>query len=525
MRPDMKWRTAVLGLIVVLFPACSRPRAQGPLEVTLWYWHAPFQVSATETRELEAMGIRRLFVRAGTLSEAEGHMSLVTPQSFRTGPDSLSLVLVFNLDYVFVRGYDEVDNRLVSETLVKGYETQKLRAQAAGLRVKGLQIDFDCPTSKLEKYGELLKLLRAKVPKGESLSITALPTWLSNPHFERILGPLDFYVPQFYEGSMGTDYGHIAPISNVDRLREGLNRCSQIDKPFLAGLPAYGQSLLYDAQGRMSGTYRDLSPTQACRHPGLGLDQAYPADSTMNPASQDTWIGEQLLSFVATKADAQGRGLGYRIVYKLPTATLLRKGYEAVVEDRPANCLGIAIFRFPEAEETMTVPMPSVSAVIRGETLTSHLELSVQAKSEPWELVERPGSPGRLPSVVRLALKNTGNEGTAVGPRSIRVEASFDKPGVEATAGQFDTVFARSAQGERTVLTKASTFMFNASWLAPGQTITTGPIRIGPLGPDSMTVRWTWLRSGGFQQGSGELSVKSLAQFIREHPETSSHGR
>jgi uncharacterized protein YceK len=47
----------------------------------------------------------------------------------------------------------------------------------AGVTVKGIEVDHDCPTSKLSAYASFLQAQRARVPVDLELLITALPTW------------------------------------------------------------------------------------------------------------------------------------------------------------------------------------------------------------------------------------------------------------------------------------------------------------------------------------------------------------
>jgi hypothetical protein len=41
-------------------------RLQPTLEVSFWYWHSPFHMTKPERAQLDAMGVKSLFVRAGT---------------------------------------------------------------------------------------------------------------------------------------------------------------------------------------------------------------------------------------------------------------------------------------------------------------------------------------------------------------------------------------------------------------------------------------------------------------------------
>src|SRR5437773_4829361 len=83
--------------------------------------------------------------------------------------------------------------------LVKDYDALR---QEGGDRVHlvGLQIDFDCATSKLKSYGNVLVWVRAGLPAGDRLSITALLDWFhGNTAIKETLAPVDEFVPQFYD--------------------------------------------------------------------------------------------------------------------------------------------------------------------------------------------------------------------------------------------------------------------------------------------------------------------------------------
>jgi len=67
-----------------------------------------------------------------------------------------------------------------------------------GHRVTGLEIDHDCGTARLESYARFLRDLR-KVPGVPArLSITALPTWLTSPVFDKVAAAVDELVLQVH---------------------------------------------------------------------------------------------------------------------------------------------------------------------------------------------------------------------------------------------------------------------------------------------------------------------------------------
>lgn len=516
------WIRLFLVLSISSMWGCRSNVPPPPLQVSFWYWHTPFRLSETEVSELRNIGVQQLFVRAGTLSEQEGHMSVVLPQSFEAPPCDFPVCLVINLDYVFVRGYDEVDNGLAASTLARAFEAQRRRAEKAGFKVNGLQIDFDSPTSKLEKYADLLKRIRPELPPGIALSITALPTWLTAQEFEPLLASVDYFVPQFYENSMGATIESISPVSSKRLLEKGLQDAGRLSKPFYAGLPAYGQLILYDEKGRLSGTYRGLSATEAVRHPSLKLEHAYAADDQMRPAMSETWNGESLLSFVATAPDSQGRGKGYRIVYKLPSAEVLRQGLKVVEDHRPGNCLGVVVFRFPEQDESLTVALPSLSATLQHKPVSSELLISASVRAAPWALIEGGTSKGRMPVDVRIGIENLGDGGTFLVPGAVSLVATLDKPGVEVEIGDFDSVNV-SDRGIRCSLSRATSVEFLKSWIGPQQKVEVGKIRIGGDGSERLKLQCRWKESGGFRSREVELIIPSLSEQLKKDRTSNTH--
>lgn len=51
----------------------------------------------------------------------------------------------------------------------------------AGVNLTAIEIDYDAPTSRLSDYQRLLMAMRQGLPSDITLSITALPTWLTSP--------------------------------------------------------------------------------------------------------------------------------------------------------------------------------------------------------------------------------------------------------------------------------------------------------------------------------------------------------
>src|SRR5688572_2128085 len=64
----------------------------------------------------------------------------------------------------------------------------------------GLQIDYDCPTSRLSGYADFLTELHRALPPDTHLSITALLDWFRpGTRIQEVVNSVDEFVPQFYD--------------------------------------------------------------------------------------------------------------------------------------------------------------------------------------------------------------------------------------------------------------------------------------------------------------------------------------
>lgn len=128
-----------------------------------------------------------------------------------------------------------IDHALVYNSLL----SQLQQWQQAGLSVRGVEIDYDAPSSKLLDYQRFIQLLRTKLSQNLQLSVTALPTWIDSPDLPALLQQVDISVLQVHavlSPEKGLfDPGHAAGwIERYSRLTA---------KPFYVALPAYGMGL------------------------------------------------------------------------------------------------------------------------------------------------------------------------------------------------------------------------------------------------------------------------------------------
>ncbi|HTB36280.1 MAG TPA: DUF3142 domain-containing protein [Reyranella sp.] len=112
----------------------------------------------------------------------------------------------------------------------------------------GVEVDYDCPTSKLPTYARFLAEFRTRLARPIALSITALPTWMNSAELERLAKDVDEVMLQVHA---------------VEEPRRGLFNPAQaalwveefgrrIRRPFRVALPAYDVRVSWQADGRLA---------------------------------------------------------------------------------------------------------------------------------------------------------------------------------------------------------------------------------------------------------------------------------
>jgi hypothetical protein len=483
-------------------------QAPPPLEVSLWYWHQPFSITVDEASRLHALGVRQIFVRAATFryGDAAGPAVLSLPQIWKTRADRLAVHLVFPVDYSLVRRFEQIPEDRLRAAFTAGIRRERQRAERAGIRVAGVQIDLDCPTRLLPHYARLLAGLRADLGTSGVLSVTLLTSWYASRDLLAVLDAVDFSVPQFYEAQTPRTRDQFTPISDLPRLSRGLRAAGRFGKPFYAGLPSYGHALVYDGQGRLRGLFHDASAAELITRPDeFHLLGVHPIDAKGKPAATpDAANGEEIVEFGPAHA-----GTDFRLLYDLPTPDLLARHLAMVRTERPDNCRGVILYRYPSAGESETLPLPTVEAILRGAKPVPQLRIRLRTRrSAPWEMVEaeRPEAVSQRTNLY-VTVTNIGDGPTRIAQDAVDVALRFDHPGIEdASRGTFDTVEAFAGEPEnRSSLPRADGIRLRAASLAPGESRTAGPFFLSPDGPSRVRGTWSAALPGGFDTAAGEI--------------------
>lgn len=104
-----------------------------------------------------------------------------------------------------------------------------------------MQLDLDCPESKLERYTGIVRALKKRYGGKISVSATVLPVHLKHEEFRSLIAELDFYVLQVH----GLEFQKGASLIRESVALPAIRKALSLGKPFMAALPCYAYQLNY----------------------------------------------------------------------------------------------------------------------------------------------------------------------------------------------------------------------------------------------------------------------------------------
>ncbi len=127
-------------------------------------------------------------------------------------------------------------------------------AKAKGITLSEIQIDYDCPESKIKDYRVLLTALR-EAAKPVRLTLTVLPTWLFWRHeFRTLVEAADGYVLQVHslKPPEFVTHGDIL-LTEPETAKGVVKQAAGYGLPFRVALPTYSYQAAFDARGHLIG--------------------------------------------------------------------------------------------------------------------------------------------------------------------------------------------------------------------------------------------------------------------------------
>jgi hypothetical protein len=295
-------------------------------------------------------------------------------------------------------------------------ESQTSNARRAGVTLAELQIDFDCPTSKLHGYQIWVESIRQRIAPVK-LTITALPTWLADPAALPLLRATDGFVLQVH--SLEKPAGIDAPMTLCDPVaaKAAVERAESIGVPFRVALPTYGYLAAFSDAGELLGISAE------------GPSRTWPAGVRLKVVRSDPVV----------------------------IAGLVREW----TVHRPPHLVGIIWYRLPCDEDQLNWRAETLACVMRGKTPSPHLVVEVRR------------SEARLDEVT---LRNDGSA-DALLPENVRVRCDDAEIIASDALGGFEQT-GSTVESAGSEVTFRATPAGGADVISPGQTRSIGWVRL-----------------------------------------------
>jgi len=131
-------------------------------------------------------------------------------------------------------------------------ETVLEKAGGAGLEPVEVQIDYDCAESKLAGYRQWIQAIKQDFPD-YPIVITALPSWMNNRQFKKLVRDSDGYVLQVHSLERPTTVDEEIVLCDPKCSVEWVRQADRLGMPFRLALPTYGYLVAYNQQGQFTG--------------------------------------------------------------------------------------------------------------------------------------------------------------------------------------------------------------------------------------------------------------------------------
>ncbi len=239
--------------------------------------------------------------------------------------------------------------------IARDFAALEAAARDSGRTIAGIQLDYDCPTSRLPDYALFLNKLSRQLPEGTRVSITALLDWFRpGTSVGRVFENISQFVPQFYDvaaSKQGQQQGISEPL-NPAKWAPVFN---SFGIPYRLGISTFGRIGITKPEGRY--LFRDLTPLDVLGQPGI------------TPlASETTPAGDKRLEFRVERSQPVNFWQlepGDKIELILPTQRAVVAAYDAA-KRFGGFCSGIVFFRWPSGNESLILEPSQVLNWVSG---------------------------------------------------------------------------------------------------------------------------------------------------------------
>jgi hypothetical protein len=203
--------------------------------------------------------------------------------------------------------------------------------------ISEVQLDFDCPESKLDDYTIWVNSVK-KAIHPINLGITALPSWLDHPQCKHLLKAADRVVLQVHSIDRPDSMNSKLMLCDPNNAKLAVEKMAEFGIPFRVALPTYTYLLAYDGEGTLSGLSAE------------GPQPNWPKSFQTRPLQAD--------------------------------ANLLTELVKDWKQDRPQSLQGLIWYRLPVSSDRYNWQWPTLRAVINGQNPTSRLEVHAVPSSK-----------------------------------------------------------------------------------------------------------------------------------------------
>ncbi len=197
----------------------------------------------------------RFYVAAG---EIGGH---ATPE-----PDWATLAALHLTPVPVVRVYAAAAGQLetapgpLADAVRDAFRSVCRRARDAGIEVREVELDLDCPERLLPAYASFLRLLTPQLC-GLRISITALPCHLGNRDFAAVAAAVDGYTLQGHGVAVPKAVADRVAILDPDLAARALAAAERLGRPYRLALPTYAYRFVFErSSGRCTAVLQPFSP-------------------------------------------------------------------------------------------------------------------------------------------------------------------------------------------------------------------------------------------------------------------------
>lgn len=251
-----KWDLLVAGVAVCVLAGYMfyagewslRPQPSGERPVhALYVWQRAWNDDVRDSLTRAAEQVRHLMVLAH-----EDDMPPIAVDWKALADTRLAVTLVFRYPAALGKTLESDGDEALAR-VVALIETKVQAAVAQGVRLKGVQLDYDAPTRTLGAYNALVRGIRTKISPDLALSITALPTWLDQRDFSKLVKPLDYYVLQVHSIERPGDISSPLLLCDTTRIDGYVQRAERVGVPYFIAFPTHGYEAAFDASGKFLG--------------------------------------------------------------------------------------------------------------------------------------------------------------------------------------------------------------------------------------------------------------------------------